>query len=101
MHLEIRACALSGALVPSPWRASRASVRSDTGPEFTAQVVRDWLKLIGMKTLFIEPWSPRGNWYFESFSRKLRDELLNNGFFQTLWEERVPVVRWRRHHNTV
>ena len=30
-------------------------IRSDNGPEFTAQAVRDWLGRIGVKTLFIEP----------------------------------------------
>ena len=33
-------------------------IRSDNGPEFTAQVVRDWLERVGVKTLFIEPGSP-------------------------------------------
>jgi transposase InsO family protein len=30
-------------------------IRSDNGPEFTAQVVRDWLTKVGVKTLFIKP----------------------------------------------
>ncbi len=51
-------------------------IRSDNGPEFTAQVVRDWLKRVGVKTLFIEPGSPWENGYCESFNGKLRDELL-------------------------
>ena len=29
-------------------------IRSDNGPEFTAQAVRDWLKAVGVKTLYIE-----------------------------------------------
>ena len=33
-------------------------IRSDNGPEFTAAVVRDWLKRVDVKTLFIEPGSP-------------------------------------------
>ena len=33
-------------------------IRSDNGPEFTAQAVRDWLKAVGVKTLYIEPGSP-------------------------------------------
>ena len=36
-------------------------IRSDTGPEFTAQAVRDWLKAVGVKTLYIEPGSPWEN----------------------------------------
>ena len=33
-------------------------IRSDNGLEFTAKLVRDWLKGVGVKTLFIEPGSP-------------------------------------------
>jgi transposase InsO family protein len=30
-------------------------IRSDNGSEFTAQAVRDWLKAVGVRTLYIEP----------------------------------------------
>ena len=33
-------------------------IRSDNGSEFTAQAVRDWLKAVGVRTLYIEPGSP-------------------------------------------
>ena len=59
-------------------------IRSDNGPEFTAQVVRDWLPRVGVRTLFIEPGSPWENGYNESFNGKLRDELLNGEIFYTL-----------------
>ena len=36
-------------------------IRSDNGPEFTAQAVRAWLSKLGVKTLFIEPGSPWEN----------------------------------------
>jgi len=36
-------------------------IRSDNGPEFTARAVRDWLKRIGVGTLFIEPGGSRSN----------------------------------------
>jgi len=36
-------------------------IRSDNGPEFTAQVVREWLAKVGVETLFIEPGSPWEN----------------------------------------
>ena len=76
-------------------------VRSDNGPEFTAQAVRDWLKRVGVRTLFIEPGSPWENGYVESFNGKLRDELLNGEIFYTLREAKVLIEAWRRHYNTV
>lgn len=75
-------------------------LRSDNGPEFTATRVRQWLDLIGVKTLFIEPGSPWENGYLESFNGKLRDELLNGELFDTLQEAQVLVEQWRRHYNT-
>jgi len=53
-------------------------IRSDNGPEFTAQIVHDWLGRIGVNTLSIEPASPWENGYNESFNGKLRDELLRH-----------------------
>ena len=76
-------------------------IRSDNGPEFTAQVVREWLGRIGVKTLFIEPGSPWENGYVESFNGKLRDELLNGEIFYTLKEAEVLIERWRKQYNRV
>ena len=50
-------------------------IRSDNGSEFTAKAIRKWLADLGVKTLFIEPGSPRENGYAESFNARLRDEL--------------------------
>jgi putative transposase len=76
-------------------------IRSDNGSEFTAKVVRSWLKRIGVKTLFIEPGSPWENGYVESFNGKFRDELLNREIFDTLLEARVLSERWRHEYNEV
>jgi putative transposase len=76
-------------------------IRSDNGPELTAKTLRDWLKRLGIKALFIEPGSPWENGYNESFNGKLRDELLNREIFSTLWEAKVLVDRWRKEYNQV
>jgi putative transposase len=76
-------------------------VRSDNGSEFTSAFVRDWLRRLGAKTLFIEPGSPWENGYIESFNGKLRDELLNGEVFDTVTEARVITERWRKHYNTI
>ena len=72
-------------------------IRSDNGPEFTAKAVREWLELVGVNTLFIEPGSPWENGYIESFNGKLRDELLNGEIFTTLFEAKVLIEDWRQH----
>jgi putative transposase len=76
-------------------------LRSDNGSEFTAEFIRDWLRRVGVKTLFIEPGSPWENGYIESFNGKLRDELLNGEIFDTVTEARVITEQWRRHYNTL
>jgi transposase InsO family protein len=82
-------------------RAVPQHIRSDNGPEFTAQVVRDWLGKVEVKTLFIDPGSPWENGYVESFNGKLRDELLDREIFYSLEEAKVLIEMWRRHYNQV
>jgi putative transposase len=76
-------------------------IRSDNGSEFTARLVREWLKRIGVRTLFIEPGSPWENGYNESFNGKLRDELLNREIFYNLKEAKVMIENWRNEYNTI
>jgi putative transposase len=76
-------------------------IRSDNGSEFTARVVRQWLKRLGVQTLFIEPGSPWENGYNESFNGKFRDELLNGEIFYTLKEAQVLIEKWRLEYNAV
>jgi len=71
------------------------------GGEFTAGVVRGWLKQIRVNTLYIEPGSPWENGYNESFNGKLRDELLNRELFYSLAEARYLIECWRRHYNHI
>ena len=75
-------------------------IRSDNGSEFTARVVHQWLKRLGVQTLFIEPGSPWENGYNKSFNGKFRDELLNGEIFYTLKEAQVLIEEWRLEYNT-
>ncbi len=65
-------------------RGVPAFIRSDTGPEFIAENVRNWISAVGARTAYIEPDSPRENSFCESFNSRLRDELLNDEVFYTL-----------------
>ena len=76
-------------------------IRSDNGPEFIAQNLRDWLAALGAKTAYIMPGSPWENGYCESFNGSMRDELLNGEIFYTLAEAQILIEAWRRHYNTV
>lgn len=76
-------------------------IRSDNGPEFIAEKLRNWLADLEVKTLFIEPGSTWENGYIESFNGRLRVELLNGEIFYTLNEAKVILKMWRREYNTV
>jgi len=76
-------------------------IRSDSGPEFVAELLRTWLHNLGVTTAFIEPGSPWKNGYIESFNGKFRDELLNREVFDTVMEARVVTNSWRVQYNTV
>ena len=78
-----------------------AHIRSDNGPECTAELVRLWLEDLQVQTLFIEPGSPWENGYVESFNGKLRDELLDREIFCTLTEAKILIERWRREYTTI
>jgi transposase InsO family protein len=82
-------------------RGIPAHIRSDNGPEFIAEALRDWIATVGARTAYIEPGSPWENGYCESFNGKLRDELLNGEIFYTLKEAQIVIENWRRYYNTV
>jgi putative transposase len=78
-------------------RGIPSHIRSDNGPEFVAEAVREWITAVGAKTAYIERGSPWENGYIESFNARLRDELLNS----TLCARPRSSSRAGRHYNTV
>lgn len=74
-------------------------IRSDNGPEFIAEALKEWLALSGVKTLYIEPGSPWENAYSETFISRLRDELLDRELFVNLKEAQVLLEDYREHYN--
>jgi len=79
---------------------SPAYVRFDNGPEFVAHAVVDWCAEAGVETVFIDPGSPWQNAWIESFNSRLRDELLNRWYFDSLLEAQVLIEDWRIDYNT-
>ena len=74
-------------------------IRSDNGPEFVSQVVRQWLAQSGVGPAFIEPGKPWQNGVAESFIGKLRDECLNLEWFYSPAEAQVIVELYRKQYN--
>ena len=81
-------------------RGTPEHIRSDNGPEFVATRLRQWLEVLEVNPVYIEPGSPWENGYCESFNGTLRDELLNGELFYGLKELNVIVGNWVKHYNT-
>ncbi len=81
-------------------RGAPEHLRMDNGPELVAFALREWCRLAGTATTYIEPESPWENPFVESFNGRVRDELLNVEEFATLLEAEVVVESWRTEHNT-
>jgi putative transposase len=76
-----------------------AFIRSDNGPEFIAKVLKGWLEVSGVRTLYIEPGSPWENAYSETFISRFGDELVKREVFSGLLEAKVLVEEYRNHYN--
>jgi putative transposase len=74
-------------------------IRSDNGPEFIAEALKEWLTISGVKTLYIEPGAPWENAYSETFISRMRDELLEREMFVNLKEAQVLLEDYRDHYN--
>lgn len=81
-------------------RGAPAHLRMDNGPELVARALRDWCRLVGTGTVYIEPGSPWQTPWVESFNGRVRDELLNVEQFFTLKEAQVIAEDWRIEYNT-
>jgi transposase InsO family protein len=81
-------------------RGAPRHLRMDNGPELIAWALRDWCRLGGTDTVYIEPGSPWENPYVESFNGRVRDELLNVEEFGSLTEAQVVIAAWRTEYNT-
>jgi len=81
-------------------RGAPQHLRMDNGPEMIAWTLRDWCRLAGTATSYIEPGSPWENPFVESFNGRVRDELLNIEEFGSLHEAQILIEVWRKEYNT-
>lgn len=81
-------------------RGAPEHLRMDNGPELIAWALRDWCRMRGTATAYIEPGSPWENPFVESFNGRARDELLNVEEFTSVLEATVVIEAWRQEYNT-
>jgi len=76
-------------------------IHTDNGPEFAGMALDQWSYLNGVRHIFIRPGKPQQNCYVESFNGKLRDECLNEHWFDSVGHAREIVEKWRIDYNEV
>ena len=73
-----------------------SALRTDNGPEFTAQPLVDWCAEHGVAMHDIQPGTPDQNASIERFNRSYRTEVLNAYLFESLTELRALTDAWLR-----
>jgi putative transposase len=80
-------------------RALPKILKFDNGSEFTSNAMLGWAAQVYIDLHFIEPGRPMQNGSVESFNGRLRDELLNEHAFPTIFHARSAVDAWRFDYN--
>ena len=78
-----------------------ASIVSDNGTEFTSRAILKWANENDVDWHYIDPGKPQQNAFIESFNGSLRDELLNEEWFDSLDDARRKLALWRYDYNNV
>jgi len=58
-----------------------------------------WAYTNGVRLTYVEPGEPIQNAYIETFNARLRDECLNQHWFQSLGDARRLIEQWREDYN--
>jgi putative transposase len=72
----------------------------DNGPEFISKALDEWAHRHGVKLSFSRPGTPTDNPFIESFNGRLREECLDQHWFESLEEARQVLEKWRIEYNT-
>ena len=77
------------------------SIVMDNGPEFTSRALDQWAHERGIQLIFIRPGKPTENAYAESFNGRVREECLNQHWFDTVEHARDLCLAWRDDYNHI
>jgi putative transposase len=95
-HRVVRALERAGETYGFP-----KSIVMDNGPEFTSRVLDQWAHERGIELIFIRPGKPIENAYAESFNGRVREECLNQHWFEGVEHARELCEAWREDYNTI
>lgn len=76
------------------WRGKPKMIRSDNGPEYISNELKNWLEKQQIKHQFIEPGKPQQNPYIERYNRTVRYDWLNQHLFSSIEEVQDHATKW-------
>jgi len=82
-------------------RGAPQRIRCDNGPEFVACELDQWAYWNKVELEFSRPGKPTDNALCESFNNRVRQELLNASWFESLDQARAAIATWRTDYNTI
>ena len=81
------------------WRGQPSVIRSDNGPEYISQEMKEWAQRRGIALWFTQPGNPQQNAYIERFNRTMRYELLSPNLFGSIEEVQDAATKWQWSYN--
>lgn len=72
----------------------------DNGSEYVSKAMDQWAYRNQVELKFIQPGKPMQNGIIESFNGRLRDECLNQHWFENLERAKQIIELWRIEYNT-
>ena len=81
------------------WRGKPDTIRSDNGPEYISETLRNWAAAQGIRLEHIQPGKPQQNAYVERFNRTVRYEWLSQFYWDSLDEVRLFATQWMHRYN--